>query len=323
MTKLNHVFIRLLDTCNLECAHCYASCGPKAPDQLPLQSVLSLAKQLSELETRHVHLEGGEALIYRGVWDVIDALNEGGIRPAITSNGLIVDEKMLRRMVGRVSKLTFSVDGHVADVHDQIRRRKGSFDRVTNAIRRSHAMGIPTHMISVVWRRSVDHVEELVALAESLEVDRLLLFSCGSIGAAVEHADELSCDMESWSRYLHKVRALAMKRDWIWFEIDRVKRSELADFIGSDYRPICVRSPRDSVTIDPKGDVYPCGYFIPVKKSLGNIADAPIGDIVFRRQDGERYSGACKNPWKIAGDGVVELCKLYSINGGMLPGATA
>ncbi|WP_315833463.1 radical SAM protein [Bradyrhizobium prioriisuperbiae] len=319
---LNHVFIRLLDTCNLECAHCYASCGPKAPDRLPMEAVLGLTRQLGSLQPRHVHLEGGEAFAYRGFWDVLDALNLNNIKPAITSNGLIVDERLIARLVGRVSKLTFSIDGHTAEVHDQIRRRKGSFDRAVNAVQLSVQAKIPTHMISVVWKKSVDHADDLVALAERLVVERLLLFSCGRIGAAVHHWEELSCDFEAWTRYLKRVRVLARTRPWIWFEVDRVRREELGSYIDDDYRPICVRAPRDSVTIDPRGDVYPCGYFIPLKKSLGSILEAPLAEIVRREQDGERYSGACKDPWKVRSDGIVELCKLYSVNYAGLPDAS-
>lgn len=321
--SLNHVFLRLLDTCNLECAHCYASCGPRARDQLDLSTVLDLVRQLPALQVRSVHLEGGEALIYRGFWEVLDALNEVGIHPAITSNGLTTTRTVLERLRGRVAKLTFSVDGHVADVHDQIRRRKGSFGRVVSAIEQSRNLDIPTHMISVVWKRVVGHVDDLVALAERLDVQRLLLFSCGRIGAAERHWEELSCDIDEWMAYLRRVRELAASRPWLWFEIDRLRRADLADYIGGGYQPICTREPRDSITIDPLGDVYPCGYFIPYKKYLGNIHESRLASIVAREQDGERYSGACRDPWKIRGDGIVELCKLYSVNRETLPERSA
>lgn len=312
--RLNHAFLRLLDTCNLECAHCYSSCGPRARDQLPLDVALDVARQVTALEVRNVHLEGGEALIYKGFWAVLDVLNDGGVRPSVTSNGLIVTDQLVARLAGRVSRLTFSVDGHRAEVHDQIRRRKGSFDRVVSAIRSATAAGIPTHMISVMWKGNVRHPEAMVRLAEELRVDRQLLFSCGNIGAAVRNRRELACDLDEWTDYLYRVRELARSRPWLWFEIDRVRRTRLADFIGADYRPICTRTPRDSITIDPLGDVYPCGYFIPVKKSLGNVRDGRLADIAGRAQDGERYSGACKQPWQATGDDVVELCKLYSVN---------
>jgi MoaA/NifB/PqqE/SkfB family radical SAM enzyme len=280
-----------------------------------------VARQITSLkEVRSVHLEGGEALIYKGFWEVLDVLNDGGVKPSITSNGLIVTEKLVARLAGRVSRLTFSVDGHEADVHDQIRRRKGSFARVVRAIRLSREAGIPTHMISVVWKRNVAHPDAMVALAEELGVDRQMLFSCGNIGAAVENWQELSCGIDEWTTYLRRVRELSLTRPWLWFEVDRLRRSDLADFIGPDYQPICMRQPRDSVTIDPLGDVYPCGYFLPVKKMLGNVRAGRLEEIAARAQDGERHSGACKNPWKVPGDGVVELCKLYSVNRAALPG---
>jgi MoaA/NifB/PqqE/SkfB family radical SAM enzyme len=319
MPVLKRAFLRLLDTCNLECAHCYSSCGPKAADRLPLDLAIDVARQLGECGVGHVHVEGGEALIYKGFWDVLAELNNGGIQPSITSNGLTVSRPTLTRLKDKVSWLTFSVDGHCADVHDQIRRRHGSFDRVVGAIRDSAGLGIPTKMISVIWKKSVDHVDEIVALAESLGVDELMLFACGRIGAATANWEELSCDYGSWHRYLHRVRELARSRPWLSFEVDRLRRTDLPAFIDRSYRPICTRTPRDTVTIDPRGDVFPCGYFIPVKKSLGNIRDAPLIDIVGREQDGERYSGACKNPWQEREDGIVELCKLYSVGAASLP----
>jgi MoaA/NifB/PqqE/SkfB family radical SAM enzyme len=164
---------------------------------------------------------------------------------------LTVTRETISKLAGKVAKLTFSVDGHCSEVHDQIRRRPGSFDKVVRAVRYSVEAGIPTHMISVVWRKSVDHVPALIALAEDLGVDRLLLFSCGKIGAAESHWDELSCDSERWVRYLHEVKELARTRPWVWFELDRVPRSDLSTFIDESYRPICTRKIRDSITIDP------------------------------------------------------------------------
>jgi hypothetical protein len=56
---------------------------------------------------------------------------------------------------------------------------------------------------------------------------------------------------------------------------------------------------------------------------LGNVRDRRLAEIIAAPQDGERYSGACKDPWKIREDDTVELCKLYSVNGAGLPGQSA
>jgi Fe-coproporphyrin III synthase len=312
--RLPHLFIRLLDTCNLECAHCYASCGPSAKPALDLDAVLDIVDQLPGLNVRTVHLEGGEALIHRDIWTIIDALNSKGIRPAITSNGLSTKRAMLERLVGKVSRMTFSIDGHNALTHDKIRRRIGSFDRVVNAVRDSVDLGISTHMISVMWKESAPHVDKVVELAESLRVGRLLLFGCGKIGAAVEHWDELACDDATWFRFLRDARELAAGRPWVWFELDRVPRDSLAEFLPADYRPYCMRLVRDSLIIDPKGDVYPCGYFIPVGRRLGNVREDRLATLLERPPPGERFSGACKDPHSFRGGDAVPLCKLYSVN---------
>jgi MoaA/NifB/PqqE/SkfB family radical SAM enzyme len=209
--------------------------------------------------------------------------------------------------------MTFSVDGPDAIVHDKIRRRIGSFERATRAIRLSIEAGIPTHMISVIWRESVQRVSDIVALAEKLAVQRLLLFSCGEIGAAVENREELMVDPEVWRDYLFEVRELARTRPWVWFELDKMRRADLPQFLPADYAPVCTRKQRDSITIDPLGDVYPCGYFIPAGKRLGNVQDAPLSELAFRKQEGERHSGACRDPFT-SEKGFVELCKLISVN---------
>jgi MoaA/NifB/PqqE/SkfB family radical SAM enzyme len=280
---------------------------------MTLKTVLRLVSELPDLRPHTVHLEGGEALMFRGIWDVIDALNELDLKPAITSNGLAVTEKTIERLSGRVSRLTFSIDGPTALTHDKIRRRLGSFEKVTQAARFSLRAGIPTHMISVVWRETAARVAETVALAERLGVERLLLFSCGNIGAAVENAAELMVDDAAWVTYLHEVKTLAAGRPWIWYELDRVRREDLQHFLPAGYRPVCTKPQRDSIIVDPLGDVYPCGYFIPQGKSLGNVHEAPLTDLAYRRQSGERFSGACRDPWAATSE-LVQLCKLISVN---------
>lgn len=316
--QLKHLFIRMLDTCNLECAHCYASCGPKSPDRLSYPELKLVIDQLPDLDIDTVHLEGGEALIHSDFWRILDDLNRVAIKPAITSNGLIVRERTIERLKGRVKRLTFSVDGYDSITHDRIRRRIGSFQRVTDAIRMSIAGGISTHMISVIWKQTAPRVDKIVYLAEALGVERLLLFSCGRIGAAMEHLDELMVDDETWFSYLENIRELAQARPWVWFEIDRVQRSRLSAYIGPDYQPVCTRSTRNSVIIDAKGDVYPCGYFIPHGRKLGHISDGPLSQFLTKPSPGERFSGACKSPSAVQ-SGTVQLCKLISQNRDTLP----
>jgi len=131
------------ERCPLRCAHCFIDefqTDPKT--DLPLDVIERLARDLPDLLV--VMLTGGEPFLRGDLPEVVDAFNRNS-RPrvvTITTAGWFPEktERMVARMLGRLTGATqliinLSFDG-TRETHDEVRRRKGSFDRAIDTAQR-------------------------------------------------------------------------------------------------------------------------------------------------------------------------------------------
>ena len=110
--------------CNLACKHCYRLEGNTEP--LGLNDVISVINQFDELQKAyneangikkkaHINLTGGEPLIRKDIYDILDFMgeNRGRFSYGILTNGTPVNEKMIASLKkNRVSFVQMSIDGN-------------------------------------------------------------------------------------------------------------------------------------------------------------------------------------------------------------------
>ncbi|MEL3945688.1 MULTISPECIES: radical SAM protein [Streptomyces] len=116
--------------CPLRCSHCYSESGRRPSRQLGPDDMLRVADALVALGPRVVALSGGEPLVVRGVFDVAERLRAGGVKLSINTSGWVMSRALAERLADRFDEVIVSLDGATPEVHDRIRGRKGSFDRV-------------------------------------------------------------------------------------------------------------------------------------------------------------------------------------------------
>jgi len=110
-----------------------------------------------------VSLSGGEPLVYRGLGAVVRSAKELGFRVTMITNGLLVDGRNAS-VLAELDGMAISFDG-LAETHDAVRARRGSFDRACSALRRLAEDGRP---VAAAISVSSDAVGELPDLAYHL-----------------------------------------------------------------------------------------------------------------------------------------------------------
>ena len=120
--------------CPLLCVHCYSESGRRDPRQLGPEAMLRVADKIVEAKPEGVVLSGGEPLLVPGIMDVARRLTEGGVRVALYTGGWSLRPELAEQLASTVSLVGVSVDGATAEVHDKIRGRRGSFDRVLRSL---------------------------------------------------------------------------------------------------------------------------------------------------------------------------------------------
>jgi len=192
-------FWEITDACNLRCVHCEQSAGTRRSDELTTEEALRLADELVDAGAECVNLTGGEPLV-RADWPrLARRLADRGARVVVITNGVLVDEAMVARMLeAGVAGVGVSLDGE-REVHDDIRRPGvaglGSvYDRALRAIDLVGASSLTLAVITQLHRRNADRLSVLHELLAARRVDAWQLQICMPLGRLLEHTEQYLLD---------------------------------------------------------------------------------------------------------------------------------
>lgn len=156
--------------CNYRCKHCYMSAPDAKYGELSHEEAMSIIRQLIACGIQEISLTGGEPLLRKDFWELVDALTEGGIRiTTIYSNGKLVTDKLLEELDKRGMHPCFnmSYDG-VEGWHDWLRGVEGATRDVEAAFLRCKQKGFPTgaemclhHGNKHLLRQTINRLAEL------------------------------------------------------------------------------------------------------------------------------------------------------------------
>ncbi len=169
--------------CNLRCRHCFYLEELNQHDDLTLDEVQRVAEKAAPLD--FVRLTGGEPFIRKDLPEVIEAFHKraGVGRMGLISNATLPDRMVaaVREIFARSPELTLdlgvSIDG-LADVHDDLRGRKGLFDTARKAVHELVALqpelpGLMTSLVITISKRNLSTLNELYDEVSGWGVDRL------------------------------------------------------------------------------------------------------------------------------------------------------
>ncbi|MEO8034402.1 MAG: TIGR04053 family radical SAM/SPASM domain-containing protein [Acidobacteriota bacterium] len=159
--------------CDLACVHCRAAAQPRRSHfELSTEEGYDLIDQVAELKPRVFVITGGDPLKREDTFDMIRYAKSRGLEPALTPSAtpLLTEAAVSRMKSHGLARLAVSLDASRAELHDDFRRVKGSFDVTVRAIRAARREGIPVQINTTVTRRTVDDLPRMVDLLSELEI---------------------------------------------------------------------------------------------------------------------------------------------------------
>ena len=147
--------------CDHACAHCGSRAGVARDGELTTDEALRVCAELAAMGTREVVLIGGEAYLHEGFLAIARALHDREIGVAVTTGGRGLTIDLARDMkAAGIDRVSVSIDG-LADAHDDIRARRGSFADAMRALDAIRAAGLGACANTNVNRRNRDDLEAL------------------------------------------------------------------------------------------------------------------------------------------------------------------
>ena len=174
----NYLRISLTEKCNLRCVYCMPLEGVQLT---PKEKVLTLDERkrlisiFASLGVDKLRFTGGEPTVSKELVPLIEhARNVKGMKSiGITSNGIVLKDKLDKLVGAGMSSVNISLDTMIAQKFASITRRgEKNFVRVLSAIYASAAKGIPVKVNCVIIRGVNDHeIADFVALTREAAVD--------------------------------------------------------------------------------------------------------------------------------------------------------
>ena len=125
--------VALTARCNQRCAGCLYERGFMAGQQLPPKVLDDLVDDAAELGVRSLRLYGGEPLLHPYLPQVIHRAVGKGLATYVTTNGVLLEEKIDELFDAGLRHLTFGYYGTGAD-YDEYTQRPGSFARLERGV---------------------------------------------------------------------------------------------------------------------------------------------------------------------------------------------
>ncbi|CAN5467088.1 hypothetical protein BH10BDE1_BH10BDE1_25440 [soil metagenome] len=175
--------VSLTKRCNLNCTYCWDFNQRPKLNELETDEIKKLLLSAKKLGVRSFNPFGGEPFIRKDAVEIIEFAFSLGFVVSVTTNGTLLTEEKLRRLVECVPKtgelvVLVSLDGSSAEENDFI-RDPGSFEKTTRTIRKLHELrvelGRPVGLVvnTVVSRNNFRSMVRQVHLAQELGADQV------------------------------------------------------------------------------------------------------------------------------------------------------
>lgn len=175
------LIFELTNACNFSCTHCIR----EEPGHGTFLSLAIIETVLREIQPYHdvnyVAFTGGEPTLHPQFEQIIQRVTKYGHMFGFVTNGWLFAKKtftQLQPYQDYLAHVTFSIDGATEETHDALRRRKGSFHRLMEAILLCKSHDISVHINMVVTRLNRSELGAMAQLADRLDCDGLFYGHC-------------------------------------------------------------------------------------------------------------------------------------------------
>ncbi len=113
--------------CNSKCITCDSWKMEDHANELNIDEIQNLARQMAELKIPIVTIGGGEPTLRKDIWEIVDAFKKQSMHVQLTTNGLKMTSSQKQQMFASgLNRVTISMDSHLPEIYEKIRGVDGA-----------------------------------------------------------------------------------------------------------------------------------------------------------------------------------------------------
>jgi radical SAM protein with 4Fe4S-binding SPASM domain len=201
----SEVIWNITNRCNLLCDHCYmAADGHTKPEQLGDEEALALVDQMVELGVPVLFMSGGEPMMRKNFWEILEHARRGGMHVTISTNATLIDREAARRLKSLgVDWIATSLYGP-PHFHDKMVGVPGTHSKVISAIKILREEGVGVALKTAVSRDTYGFLPHIRAMAK--ELDCGLIYLCDLITSGrSEGGEDLRISAQQWRDFAETI----------------------------------------------------------------------------------------------------------------------
>ena len=173
--------------CNLRCIHCYSSSDKKCSDaELTTAQSFALLQSTAEYKCPVMLFSGGEPLLRKDLFELMQESIRLGLRTVISTNGTLIDADSAKKFADiGVSYVGISLDGP-QNVHDVFRAKKGSYAATLKGIANCNSAGVKAGLRFTMTQQNHTYINSVFDIAKEAGIRRICFYHLVRSGRAKE-----------------------------------------------------------------------------------------------------------------------------------------
>ena len=264
--------------CDLNCHYCYVK-RDWVKDEMGWPETRRFIDVLRRMGVFQLAIGGGEPFLRADLPEIVAFTHDRGIIPSITTNGLHLDEEILRRIKGKIGRIQISFDAEDALDRD---RGKGIYRKVYAGIQRVRAAGIPFGINLLLTRHTIEYVEERIASFARLGASQVTILRPKPSVVDASWCMQVMPTPMQYRSLKEKLDELVRQSPQIAIHVDCA-----LSFLMGDVPPHrltqqgvygCSAGERFLVVL-PNGDAYPCSHYVDEAHRVGNVLRDDLAEV--------------------------------------------
>jgi len=245
----------LTHRCPLQCPYCSNPLElTRRSDELETEEWADVFRQAAALGVLQVHLSGGEPTARKDLPALVAAARDSGLYTNLITAGVLLTRDGLFELAERgLDHVQLSIQDSEATGAERIGHFQGGHARKLACALWVREAGLPLTVNAVVHRQNLDHLEDIIALAHSLDAHRLEIAHVQYYGWALENRAALMPTADQ----VERAGAVAKTAR------EALRGKMVIDYVVPDYH---ARRPKRCMdgwgnqffAVTPRGRVLPC-----------------------------------------------------------------
>lgn len=254
------VLTEVTTRCNLQCKHCAVSAGTAGGTDMKKEDLFGLVETLSDNGTRDFEITGGEPLLRKDIFNIIDKCCDRLYEVILATNGTLITREVAKNLAELTNLLVqVSLDSYDPASHDRFRGVNGAHNKAVQGIYNLISEGIFTRVEVTITQDTIGDFEEILLFANELGV-RGINFD---IARDTGRGRELGVNPDDALRWIKEIDEVAEKYANLLSIFYERTRSE---FTSRD-----CGAGRTMWVVGPTGNLRPCTYLNEDYLVCGNL----------------------------------------------------